>query len=660
MEIGQIFELKYKIVRVLGKGGMSTVYLAENMNLHSYFAIKEVNKTQNSKIDLLAEPLILTKLKHAALPKIFDIVENDEHLFIIEEYIEGISLEEELSRVKQFNEETIVTWTREICDLLKYLHNRNPNPIIYRDMKPSNLMITVEGQIKLIDFGIAREYKKDSGSDTTYMGTRGYAAPEQYGTTQTDARTDIFGLGVTLYHLITGKSPNEPPFEIKPVRELNKNLSVGIEHIIKKCTQQDPNARYQNIEALLVDLENINEFDKSFRRARNISRTPIVVSILFLLCSSFLVGFGGIEIQKEALDRYFSKVELGLEAVSTKGIDQALVILHEAIELEPDQEAAYEEIGMLYIADGKYLECKDFFLKDNLTSNEAIQNNSNIHYILGTAFFELKEYKNAIESFSRASRIDPTNIDYKRDLAVCYARNDEIPKAKTILTELEVLNSRTDAVTYIQGEIALKQGKSEDAIIAFNESILLSNDETLKRRAVVTIAQTQNANSEFEEEIRGLEYAITILNKKNDPVILEMLGSAYFSKAISIGSDGASYIYDLEKAKNSFQQLLNSGVKRAYIYRNIGIIDHYRGDFVSSEAIFNEMASLYPEDFRPYYELALLFADQENLKENEQRDYTKTFKNYELAMKYSNKEQQQSELMPLTNLISELQSKGWK
>ena len=104
-------------------------------------------------------------------------------------------------------------------------------------MKPDNIMLTPEGKIKLIDFGIAREYKTENTTDTTNLGTKSYAAPEQLSGKQTDARTDIYSLGVTLYHLVTGKSLNEPPFEMRPIRDWDSTLPEGLEHIILKCTQ---------------------------------------------------------------------------------------------------------------------------------------------------------------------------------------------------------------------------------------------------------------------------------------------------------------------------------------------------------------------------------------------------------------------------------------
>lgn len=289
MNYNGLFDGKYRILRPLGQGGMSTVYLAENVKLGTLWAIKEINK--NSRIDILIEPNILKRLNHPALPRIFDIIEDEENIYIIVDYIDGTSLDVDLGRVGKYPEEKVIEFALEMCDVLNYLHNQKPNPIIYRDMKPGNMILTKDGSIKLIDFGIAREYKEESSFDTVYIGTRGYAAPEQYGSGQTNERTDIYSLGVTLYHLVTGKSPNDPPYEIKSIRFYDSSLSEKLDNIINRCTRQDPNERYGSITELINDLEKAGRRGgkdstdniirkKEYARQSHISFKKLVLSLL--------------------------------------------------------------------------------------------------------------------------------------------------------------------------------------------------------------------------------------------------------------------------------------------------------------------------------------------------------------------------------------------
>ena len=257
------FNDTYEIKSIIGKGGMSTVYLAEHKRLHTRWAMKEVRKQQGTRFDFLAESNILKRLQHPMLPRIVDIFEDRDCIYIVEDFVEGITLDGLLKQQKKVDEPQGLQWLRDLCGVLTYLHGQRPHPIIYRDMKPSNIMLQPDGSLKLIDFGIAREYKQESNADTTYIGTKGYAAPEQFGKAQTDARTDIYSLGVTMYHLLTGKSPYEPPYQFVPVRQLVPELSHGIEYILNKCVQSEPADRYQTVDELVDDLDHIYRFDRA-------------------------------------------------------------------------------------------------------------------------------------------------------------------------------------------------------------------------------------------------------------------------------------------------------------------------------------------------------------------------------------------------------------
>lgn len=267
LKIGTVIDNKYKILSVIGHGGMSTVYLAINEKANRLWAVKEVRRDTQTELDIISQSLltekkILTRLSHKGLPGIIDVVDYGEDFLIVMEYIEGITLKELLNDQGTQPQAVVVDWAIQLCGVLGYLHSIDP-PIIYRDMKPSNIMLCPDNHLMLIDFGIAREYKDTSLADTVYLGTQGYAAPEQFGGFgQTDARTDIYSLGTTMYHLLTGHNPSEPPYELYPITYWNPNLSDGLEHIICKCTQPNPQKRYQSIDELLYALKHYKELEK--------------------------------------------------------------------------------------------------------------------------------------------------------------------------------------------------------------------------------------------------------------------------------------------------------------------------------------------------------------------------------------------------------------
>lgn len=293
LEIGSLVYGKYKILNVVGQGGMSVVYMAVDEKANQTWAIKEVRKDgevdyESVKQSLITEIDILKKLNHPNMPRIVDVFDAKDSFIIVMDYIQGNSLNKILREYGAQPQEYVIEWAKQLCDVLGYLHSRKP-PIIYRDMKPSNIMLKPDGNVALIDFGTAREFKKMNLADTTCLGTIGYAAPEQFGGMgQTDARTDIYCLGITLYELITGCSPRNSPYEMKPFRQINPSLSNGLENIIQKCTQRNPDDRYQSAAELMYALEHYEEYDDKYRKKQKIKLSVFIITAV--LAAAFFAG----------------------------------------------------------------------------------------------------------------------------------------------------------------------------------------------------------------------------------------------------------------------------------------------------------------------------------------------------------------------------------
>lgn len=317
LKIGMIVDNRYKILREIGRGGTSCVYLAENIRLHNRWAIKEVYKKSgpNGAVQsnmLIAESSILTRLSHPGLPSIVDVLNTPQSYLIVMEYIEGVSLDKVLAKQGACSQKDVLKWGKQLCDVLGYLHNQHP-AIIYRDMKPANIMLKPDGNIVLIDFGMAREFKRQNTHDTTHLGTHGYAAPEQYkGDRQTDERTDIYSLGVTLYHLVTGHDPCLPPYGINSICSINPVLSPRLDQIIKKCTQLKPELRYQSAKELDAALSQIDSGEKmmvDFDTNKKKKSNPLVwllavIPLLIVIIVAVVVS----SIQRTA-DRYVGIID---------------------------------------------------------------------------------------------------------------------------------------------------------------------------------------------------------------------------------------------------------------------------------------------------------------------------------------------------------------
>lgn len=352
--IGTIIANKYEILKLIGKGGMSEVYLAIDQNLSKQWAVKEIKKRawdKNNQIVIqsaIAEANMIKKLDHPCLPRIVDIIDREDVIFIVMDYIEGETLKRVIDREGAQDQEQVLKWALSLCDVLMYLHSQDP-PIIYRDMKPANIMLQPNGNIKLIDFGIAREYKEQSIEDTVSLGTKGYAAPEQFGGHgQTDVRTDIYCLGVTLYHLVTGKNPAEPPYEMYPIRHWNGRLSAGLEKIIQKCTQADPNERYQSDAELKYALLHYEEEDDEFRRSlkKQLNKFLLLSGVaVFFLCAGLLCLF----LKNNTKDQLYER--LIEQAQRTTNYGQQKQFYEEAIAVRPGLIQGYEGLINLYKSD---------------------------------------------------------------------------------------------------------------------------------------------------------------------------------------------------------------------------------------------------------------------------------------------------------------------
>ena len=352
LEIGSLVDGKYKILNKVGQGGMSVVYLAMNEKANKQWAVKEVRKDgvkdfEVVKQGLVAEIDILKKLSHPNLPSIVDVIDSEESFIIIMDYIQGNSLNKALAEYGAQPQENVIEWAKQLCDVLGYLHSRTP-AIIYRDMKPANVMLKPDGNVTLIDFGTAREFKEKNLADTTCLGTVGYAAPEQFGGMgQTDARTDIYCLGATLYHLVTGMNPCEPPYEIKPIREINPGLSSGLERIILKCTQRDPNDRYQSAAELMYALEHYEEIDDLYRKKQKKKLNAFITTTVLTIVLAATSAWGYISAENKKSENYDNIIKSAESAED----------YYEAILTDPIRTEAY--LGLNELLSSDYLLTKE-------------------------------------------------------------------------------------------------------------------------------------------------------------------------------------------------------------------------------------------------------------------------------------------------------------
>jgi serine/threonine-protein kinase len=242
---------------------MGAVYRAGDRRLSTVtWAVKEMSQSalsgplerQQARDAFRHEAEMLAVLNHPNLPRVTDHFEQGGKAYLVMEYVPGETLLSFLMREGLPQPQArVFEWARQLCDALDYLHTQSP-PIIFRDLKPANIMLTPNGQVKLIDFGIARLFKPGQAKDTQAFGTIGYSAPEQYGKGQTDARSDVYSLGVLMHQLLTGYDPTNTPFRLPPAGQVNPNLPQQLSDAIAAATNSDPDRRFASIAAFRAAL----------------------------------------------------------------------------------------------------------------------------------------------------------------------------------------------------------------------------------------------------------------------------------------------------------------------------------------------------------------------------------------------------------------------
>lgn len=256
---------RYIVLGQAGRGGFGAVYKASDTLFGGRLvAIKEMSQSSLKPQELIEatesfnrEAMLLANLTHPNLPRIYEQFTENTRSYLVMDFIEGETLEARLQRLNgtKLPVENVLSIALQLCSVLEYLHTRQP-PVIFRDLKPGNIMITPDEHVFLIDFGIARNFKPGQEKDTTALGSYGYAPPEQYGKSQTTTRADIYSLGATLHQLLTGDDPSETPFQFTPLR-LSEPALMGLDTLVMSMVNVDANKRPARVDVVRQQLQDI-------------------------------------------------------------------------------------------------------------------------------------------------------------------------------------------------------------------------------------------------------------------------------------------------------------------------------------------------------------------------------------------------------------------
>ena len=615
LEIGSLLDGKYKILNKIGQGGMSVVYLAMNEKANKQWAIKEMRKEKNKNYEIMKQSLItetnlLKELKHPYLPSIADIIESDDTIIIVMDYVEGRPLSDILTEEGTIEEDKVADYAIQLCDVLDYLHSQNP-PIIYRDLKPANIMLRPDGKITLIDFGTARKYNYDSVSDTTCLGTIGYAAPEQFaGETlrQTDARTDIYNLGATMYHLLTGVNPSEPPYELYPIRRWDESLSNGLEKIILRATRKDPDKRFNDCKEMSYALQHFRDLDDSYIATQKkkifLFAASLILSFTFFSMAIVVNGMEKREISK-VYNNYLSEAALKIASTGGKNVvdTDILKLFKDAINVSPNSTEAY--IRMLdYYCDLGQTRNGLMAISAMIASGTGdLSNNDDLMMRMGQIYFlgNSKDTEFNIDYGTAARYFDKVNIK-------------KYPQAKYYSSLSKSLSE-----IGMDWNIIVKDMKNVD------EYLNTEVNEEEKAEIYITLSKIYRANAFAIQKVgeKPFDKAMELLNKAGEilnssytdknlkdkylPELYFGFADAYYRRA-NVEPDKKESRNDLYEAVSYYERyLIFATTAQTVLFKNrIGDIYRALGEYKRAVEEYEDIIEKYPEDATAYISLATM------------------------------------------------------
>jgi tetratricopeptide (TPR) repeat protein len=383
---------RYQLLSCIGQGGMGAVYKAADTRFNNRpVAIKEMStsglpaaRLQEAEEAFEREAHLLADLLHPNLPRIYEHFAENDRSYLVMDFIDGQTLEEYLAKIggKPLPVDQVMKWAEQLCDVLSYLHSHQP-PIVFRDLKPANVMISENGHIYLIDFGIARIFKPGKQHDTVALGSPGYAAPEQYGKAQSTPRSDIYSLGALLHCLLTGADPSEQPFFFRPASQLNPAVNPSLEFLLKQMLEMDSERRPVNAQAVWQALEQAS--------ANKVTSNSLAMATITPTTTTYATT-----------DPLLTQA---YRAYTQRSLDEAIKLYSRALQKDNKNPLAWQGYGL---TQGSRLQHQDA-----LTSFErALQLDPSLIASWngkGTALSRLRRHQEALVSFERAIELDPNN-----------------------------------------------------------------------------------------------------------------------------------------------------------------------------------------------------------------------------------------------------------
>jgi len=583
MQTGEVIDSTYQIMQKIGSGGTGDVYLAYHSRLQKYVVIKKIKDGFTGQMNIRAEVDILKSLKHTCLPQVYDFVQRGQQVYTVMDYIEGYDLDSYIRSGCRAEEDTLLKWLKQLCEVLVYLHSQKP-PIIHSDIKPANIMVTKDGNICLIDFNISLD-----GDDSSQISgiSLPYASPEQYAKAVLfgsgrehrhivlDGRTDMYSLGASFYHLMAGAPPAKPYERTLPLGRQKLDYGNGLIYVIDKAMMPDISDRYESMEQMQKAVNSLYKSTKAYKlyliSVIGAALLYVTVMGLGLSCLIYGMNLGVREEYEENRQRLFDSYDAG---DYEKTINEGYEILNNR---------RYQSI-----------------LEKNKTDYILI------FHAVGEAYFEYGDYENAAVWYGRAAEYISDirgYSDYYRDYIVALVRAGYEEAAREELLTAQEQGIESIHIDLVNAELLVYNRDYSEAMNEIERLAKLNIDGKTKMHLLVLGGEAAEQTGDYEKQIDYLERA-----KEEDAAagVLRKLGNAYMNAALKLRLREKDKNTYYQQAMLCYEELSKKSYTSLNDYLNLAICRRALGNYKDSIQLLKELEASY-SDYRIFMHLAFAY-----------------------------------------------------
>lgn len=567
-----IIDDTYQIVEEIGRGGMGVIYLAYHLRLQKYIVLKKI-KNPYADISMLRNEVdILKSLHHPYLPQVYDFIEFEGGLYTVIDYIDGYDFNYYINNGYIFQEGQLIKWLRQLCEVLDYLHSQTPR-ILHTDIKPGNIIITANGDICLIDFGISLY-----NTDVIKGLSENYSSPEQYGNyqylqygigeyCQLDERTDIYSLGATFYHIMTGFKPGVINMDMPDISQYNMGYSDVFVDIIRRSMEFDINRRYKSAGDMLKAIDSMKKHDSRYKKYLIVQFcSSFVAAIIIVIGVLMIINGYNQEVLKKYETEYSNFISL------TKNGDAS----------------GAASAGESILSNSEY----NGIIQDGVKAQ--------ILHKIGDGYFDDEDYYNAAYFYKNTLDCEKTEL-YYRDYVFSLICDGQIDRAEEVIAEIRTIYPDSSVIAIANAQLCYKNREYLDAIKIVDSNLTdLSKDVENMYSANIIKGDSYNALENFGEAASAYEQA---LNGKETPTVLRKLGNAYLKYA-----DKSSDTITFKKAMECFKKINESHTANVDDVVNLAqacMLSADSAEYNVCKQILSEASERY-EDCRIYIMLAIL------------------------------------------------------